>query len=493
MTEKKEQDCNLAPQNNIDNIDYKRIESQSQEIEEIIKEKIIKNDCEMQFILALLIGNKTNYERAKSFINIDFFTDDNAKYLYLEIENQYKNFKIEKLSLLELSKNSVFEKLKYTCNNFYTALMTGLNDEIQYRLNDELDVAISNILYRQIQILAKKITETKNLDSIQKINKEINDLFAKIEEKNKSNLEDDLFNIDDIFNTDINKNLLYKTEIKKIDKTIIGINPGTVTTVLAKPNHGKTAIAIQIAKNQCVSRPDLINVFFAKEQTTKEIKYRLLNLYTGININQVINQESNIKCIKTNEHQHNIISYISIDEAKQILKKANEQIKQDLSNLIIKDSGFENIRDISYILETIKEKYPNKKIGNIYIDHWHAFSFSGDNKTAYQENEAANLLALVKKFDCHCFLLAQAKKKEVINKGNTLRNIPLNSEDIKGSGAIKEISHQVWIIHNPSDEEKTKDQLDENNKAFFLLDKSRNTAPGQRENIFYNRGNCTFV
>jgi replicative DNA helicase len=490
MDEKKEQDCDLAPINDVlTDIEYNRIESKSQQIEQAIDD-----DSELQFLLALTLNDKSAYESIKELITEDFFYKKENRYLYLDIKNQFEVHGVNNLSLIELSKNNTFEKLKFKCDAYYKALMSGLLSAINYRALEELNIAITNLLTREIQILSQAISKTSSLSKIITLTNKVNVIVQNIEERSKGAVKkaNDYISINDLFDTAIKQDSMFTTNINSIDNGVIGVNRGTITTIVAKPNHGKTALAMQIAKNQCIANKDMIHIYFAKEQPGKEINIRYLHHYSGVNMSQLILGNQYVNCYEKGSNRSVIIKAQTRDYCKTLLEKANLQIEADMNNLFVIDDGFNNMNDVKTIIEKIKQGNSGKKLGNVFIDHWHAFSFDGNNKTNFQENEASILLKMVKELDFHCFLLAQAKKKELVVKGKALRNIPLTSEDIKGSNAVKEISHQVWIIHNPTNEEQSDDQNDENNKSFLLLDKSRNTSPGERTPLFFNKGNCSF-
>lgn len=490
MDEKKEQDCDLAPVNDVlTDIEYNRTKSRSQQIEQAIDD-----DCELQFLLALTLNDKSAYEASKELITEDFFYKEENKYLYLDIKNQFELHHVNNLSLIELSKNSTFEKLKFKCDAYYKALMSGLLSTINYRSLEELNVAITNLLIREVQLLSQAISKTSSLAKVITLTGKVNTIIQNIEERSRGTVKkaNDYIAINDLFDDAIKQDSMFTTNIHTIDNGVIGVNRGTVTTIVAKPNHGKTALAMQIAKNQCIANKDMIHIYFAKEQPGKEINIRYLHHYSGVNMSQLILGNKYVNCYEKGNNRSIIIKAQTRDYCKSLLQKASSEIDADMSNLFVLDDGFNNMSEVRVLIEKIKQANPGKKIGNVFIDHWHAFGFDGANKTNFQENEASILLKMVKELDFHCFLLAQAKKKELIVKGRTLRNIPLTSEDIKGSNAVKEISHQVWIIHNPTNEEQSDDRNDENNKSFLLLDKSRNTSPGERTPLFFNKGNCSF-
>jgi len=69
-----------------------------------------------------------------------------------------------------------------------------------------------------------------------------------------------------------------------IDKAIGGVRPGQLLSIVAKPNMGKTSMAINIARNQCGTfDPDDEQIlFFTLESTEEEIFERMVQIDLGI-------------------------------------------------------------------------------------------------------------------------------------------------------------------------------------------------------------------
>jgi len=74
------------------------------------------------------------------------------------------------------------------------------------------------------------------------------------------------------------------TGIKKIDDIIVGLSPGELTIIAARPSTGKSAFALNIAKKYAASIRRIPVAIFSLEMTANQLVNRLLSEETGIDL-----------------------------------------------------------------------------------------------------------------------------------------------------------------------------------------------------------------
>ena len=79
------------------------------------------------------------------------------------------------------------------------------------------------------------------------------------------------------FNQLEENNPIYPTGIKELDRLIMGLEPGTLSILAARPSMGKSAIALYLALQQMIQH-ELPVMIFSWEMTKTKMEYRLWSL-----------------------------------------------------------------------------------------------------------------------------------------------------------------------------------------------------------------------
>ncbi len=80
---------------------------------------------------------------------------------------------------------------------------------------------------------------------------------------------------------------IYPTGIQELDRLIMGLEPGTLTILAARPSMGKSAIALYLALLQIIQHK-LPVVIFSLEMTKKHMEYRLWSLISRLDCYQYL-------------------------------------------------------------------------------------------------------------------------------------------------------------------------------------------------------------
>jgi replicative DNA helicase len=229
---------------------------------------------------------------------------------------------------------------------------------------------------------------------------------------------------------------------RDIDKITGGWNKGELIIIAGRPGMGKSVIAKDFAENAGV--PVL---YFSLEMSKDELIKRQLSGIASVDF----------ESIRTSE--------IHVDDWQHIVTAANKLAKFEIR---YNDSGNISINEICAIAET--EKITNG-IGMVVIDYLQLIRST--EKTAVREQEVAGisrkLKGLARSLDIPVICLAQLNRKVDDRKPP----IPVLS-DLRESGSIEQDADIVGMVYRPWQYDKSEPQ----NKALFILAKSRNTRTG---------------
>lgn len=209
-----------------------------------------------------------------------------------------------------------------------------------------------------------------------------------------------------------------------IDTPYIDINKhdfflqGKVLTIAARPRMGKTAFAIGLAEYW--SRYFKVH-FISLEMNEQALQMRRMSYHSGISIYELY---------------HN----------KESLKIASEELrKQTTGNITIDDSSDVSTENLAGRVRQAVENGANI----IILDYIQLLEAEGNDEVAKITNSTRLIQRLAKKYNVLFIQLAQ------LNRGSEGGDPKL--KDIKGSGAIEEVSDYIWAIDRPEvyDPEKT--------------------------------------
>lgn len=437
---------------------------------------------EINLLFCLLAGSKKHYEYTCKNIENVFFRNFELRQIFENIGFYYNRYpEITVIPFLDFKQQNKFlEKLEEIDYHTYTALCMGEVEALGFRLYSQLNKSIDDLILNHVEDIMKAI-DYSDPKSVAEGMKKGTELMSQLRNRQEQQFYNstEIVDVDKLLNDTFDDQRIISTGISKIDNVVLGVNKASITGVLARSGHGKTALGLQCMYNIAIKHPDEICLYFAKEQPAIEMVDRLIQYHTGVNMTQY-----------KMKHDQVLINglYKDREEAKKLLGETLKGPRNTLPpNLIFIDKGFNSIEDIYDIIGSYKDTH-DQPISSVCIDHWHLLTHKGEgSKTEKQEDGAAVLVDLVKDFETHCFLLCQARKSVTVKVGNKkVDNVPVGGDDVKGSAAIKDACRQLWILHNPTDEQKSDDCDDENNKTFVIFDKTRNVAPGRRVELTFD-------
>lgn len=209
------------------------------------------------------------------------------------------------------------------------------------------------------------------------------------------------------------------TGYPKLDELLLGMQPGQLIILAARPAMGKTSLALNVAMNSCM-QSGLPVAIFSLEMVAQELSMRLLTSKAKV-------------------------------DSKRVRKK--DFLQTDLSNLaratkelaplpiFINDSGGSTILDIQSQCRKIKAE---QGLGLIVIDYLQLMGVT--NKSAQREQQISEisrgLKQLAKELGCPIIALSQ------LNRGVETRTEKRpTTADLRESGAIEQDADIVMFVY----------------------------------------------
>jgi replicative DNA helicase len=210
-----------------------------------------------------------------------------------------------------------------------------------------------------------------------------------------------------------------KTGYKELDKLLLGMKPGQLIVLAARPAMGKTSLACNIAVQSCLEAGKPI-ALFSLEMLGKELSMRLLSSRARVDSKRI--------------QQKNFLD----TDLRNIARATNELSKLPI---FINDSADSNLLDIQSQCRKIKSE---QGLGLIVIDYLQLMS--SHVKVASREQEISNisrgLKNMAKELECPVIALSQ------LNRSVESRpNKRPNSSDLRESGAIEQDADIIMFVY----------------------------------------------
>ncbi len=206
-----------------------------------------------------------------------------------------------------------------------------------------------------------------------------------------------------------------------LDRMLLGLNPGELVLIAARPGMGKTAIALNIAMN-AAKEADKAIAIFSLEMTRTELVSRILSAEAGIDGQKL--------------HRGNL----SAEEWRRIVTAASTVSS---TNVLINDNSTITVTEIAAQCRRVSD------LGLVVVDYLQLISSAG-GKQNYRENrermvaEMTRMLKVTAKelgvpVLCLCQLSREAEKHKETNRPRL--------SDLRESGAIEQDADVVIALY----------------------------------------------
>lgn len=213
------------------------------------------------------------------------------------------------------------------------------------------------------------------------------------------------------------------SEFEHLDRITHGWQDTDLIILAARPAVGKTAFALNLARNAALNPRRRIPVaFFSLEMSIGQIMERLISLESGVYLEQ----------IKTGQLS---------EEQMVVVHKATARIAE--APLFLDDTPALNIFELRAKCRRLKNKH---NIGFIIIDYLQLMSGNGDKGNREQEISAISraLKALAKELQVPIIALSQLSRA-VENRTDKTPQL----SDLRESGAIEQDADMVMFLYRP--------------------------------------------
>lgn len=386
------------------------------------------NEIEKAILGAILINSDAIHD-IKNTINSDFFYNESHKLIYKTFEYLTdKNKPIDLLTVVSnLKDNNELEKIGGA------SYIVNLTSRVATSMNIEMHAEILKTQYLRRKVIQgcsemiRLAYDSNNIDDLISATDFLNQDIMDVATKN-----DGIKHISEVFDKAVSSarerfennikglpnGLL--TGLKAIDKKTSGFRGGHLIIIAARPGQGKTAIALDIAKNISKDKNDV--AFFSLEMQDIELADRLLLAESGVDPERY----------KSGTMDENEL---------QLIFDAKDRM-YDYS-FYVDDKP---LCSLSYIRTTAKVLKRKGKLKMIVIDYLQLADVRSKGMSREQEisNATRTLKALAKELDVPIILLSQLNR-EVEKRGDKMPQL----SDLRESGAIEQDADIVMFLMRP--------------------------------------------
>lgn len=229
-----------------------------------------------------------------------------------------------------------------------------------------------------------------------------------------------------------------------LDRVTYGWQNTDLIILAARPAVGKTAFALNLARNAALhpTKPTPV-AFFSLEMSAGQLVQRILAAESEIWLEKISRG-------KLEEH-----------EMKQLYARGIQRLAQ--APIFIDDTPALNIFELRAKCRRLKNKH---NIGCVMIDYLQLMSGTGENRNSNREQEISNisrnLKGLAKELSIPIIALSQLSREvEKRKEGNKMPQL----SDLRESGAIEQDSDMVMFLYRPEYYDITSNEMGENNRG----------------------------
>ena len=229
-----------------------------------------------------------------------------------------------------------------------------------------------------------------------------------------------------------------------LDRITYGWQPTDLVILAARPSVGKTAFALNLARNAALhaTKPTPI-AFFSFEMSAGQLVQRILSAESEIWLEKIARG-------KMEEH-----------EMQQLYRNGIQRLQN--APIFIDDTPALNIFELRAKCRRLKNKH---NVSLIIIDYLQLMSGTGDKRSSNREQEIStisrNLKGLAKELGIPIIALSQLSREvEKRKEGDKMPQL----SDLRESGAIEQDADMVMFLYRPEYYNITANEFGESNKG----------------------------
>ncbi len=255
------------------------------------------------------------------------------------------------------------------------------------------------------------------------------------------------------------------TGFRDLDNMLSGFQKSDLIILAARPSMGKTALALDIARQAAVNHNVSVGIFS-------------LEMSSGQLVDRMLAADSKVNSWKLRTGK------LSVDKDFDLIRNSLDRLSK--APIYIDDEPGSNSLKMRSIARRLKRE---KGLGMIVVDYLQLMSpvqsKNSDNVVQQVTEISRSLKHLARELEVPVLALSQLNRS-VETRGGTGRP---KLSDLRDSGSIEQDADVVMFIHR---EDKYKDDSDRKNVAQIHVDKHRNGPVGSVE-LFFDEERTTFL
>ncbi len=252
------------------------------------------------------------------------------------------------------------------------------------------------------------------------------------------------------------------TGFKDLDSLLAGFQESDLIILAARPSMGKTALALDIARQTAINHNTPVGIF-SLEMSSQQLVDRMLSA------------QANVDAWKLRTGQ------LTSEEDFASIRQSLDKLAT--APIFIDDQAGNNILKMRSVARRLKRE---KGLGLIVVDYLQLMvptnSRAADNVVQQVTEISRSLKNLARELKVPVLALSQLSRA-VEQRGGKPR-----LSDLRDSGSIEQDADVVMFIHR---EDKYKDQNERTNVAEILIEKHRN-GPTGKVDLYFNEKKATF-
>jgi len=403
-------------------------------------------------VLGAIMLEKSAFDTVVEILKPECFYSDGHQRIYRAMQGlQQKNQPIDILTVVEELKSR--EELDMVGGPYY---VTKLTNAVVSAANIEAHsrIILQKFIQRELIRISGEIISDSYEDSTDVFDL-LDDAESKLFEITNNHLRKNFDSIDTVLVKTVQRieDMRHRNEditgvptgFSSLDRVTYGWQSTDLIILAARPSVGKTAFALNLARNACLhpTKPTPI-AFFSLEMSAGQLVQRILSAESEIWLEKIARG-------KLEEH-----------EMKQLYAKGIQRLAK--APMFIDDTAALNIFELRAKCRRLKNKH---NIGMIIIDYLQLMSGSND-RNSNREQEISkisrDLKGLAKELQVPIIALSQLSR-EVEKRGAKDGNKIPQLSDLRESGAIEQDADMVMFLYRPEYYDITANEFGESNKG----------------------------
>lgn len=402
-------------------------------------------------VLGAIMLEKSAFDTVVEILKPECFYVDAHQRIYRSMQSlQQKNQPIDILTVVEELKSR--EELEMVGGPYY---VTRLTNAVVSSANIEAHsrIILQKFIQRELIRISGEIISDSYEDSTDVFDL-LDDAESKLFEITNNHLRKNFDSIDTVLVKTVQRieDMRHRNEditgvptgFSTLDRVTYGWQNTDLIILAARPAVGKTAFALNLARNAALSSSKSTPVaFFSLEMSAGQLVQRILSAESEIWLEKIARG-------KLEEH-----------EMKQLYAKGIQRLAQ--APVFIDDTAALNIFELRAKCRRLKNKH---NIGLIIIDYLQLMSGAAEGRNTNREQEISqisrNLKQLAKELQVPIIALSQLSRAvETRKEGNKMPQL----SDLRESGAIEQDADMVMFLYRPEYYDITANEMGESNKG----------------------------